>query len=147
MKKSIYSQGLYFSCVKCSACCRHESGIVVLTENDLKLLADFKKMGYNEFTEAYCRWVPYWNGAERLSLKEKPGYDCIFWEDGCSVYPVRPLQCRAFPFWESIVNSSAAWKSIAASCPGMNKGTLVTRDEIESWLGKQAAEKIIVRKL
>ncbi|MGI0406107.1 YkgJ family cysteine cluster protein [Helicobacter himalayensis] len=30
------------------------------------------------------------------------GIECIFFENGkCAIYPVRPKQCRDFPFWES----------------------------------------------
>ncbi len=36
----------------------------------------------------------------RETAREARGADCIFWrgDEGCSVYPHRPLACRAYPF-------------------------------------------------
>jgi Fe-S-cluster containining protein len=118
---------------------------VFLSEKDVLVLAKNLSMSYNNVIETYCRWVPAL-GTERLSLKETPDYDCIFWKNGCSVYESRPLQCRSFPFWRSNLASLDMWKRTAADCPGMGRGTLFTRDEIELCLNKQAAEPIITRK-
>ena len=105
-------------------------------------------MGYNEFIAAYCRWIPAAGGCRQLSLKEKSNYDCIFWikkgrEGGCSVYETRPLQCRAFPFWSTVVSSQSSWKATAADCPGMGRGVLHSRDSIEKWLAQRQKEPII----
>jgi len=153
-RTSFYSQGLRFSCVRCSACCRFESGYVFLSGKDVSRLMTALNMGYREFRETYCRWIPSGNGAYRLSLKEKSNYDCVFWrlgnpesvsakEGGCSVYESRPLQCRAFPFWSSVVCSRDSWKMIAADCPGMDRGNLHSPDLIEKWLALQQNEPII----
>jgi Fe-S-cluster containining protein len=111
-------------------------------------------MEYNDFVNVYCRWAPGFSGEtrgfrrgeqERLSLKEKSNFDCIFWDGACTVYCARPLQCRAFPFWQSILGSKEAWTVAASGCPGMGRGTLHGRDEIESCLAARAAEPIITR--
>ena len=101
-------------------------------------------MEYNDFVEKYCRWVES-VAEERLSLKEKSNFDCIFWDRGCIVYNARPLQCRNFPFWESIVNSSYSWKIAASGCPGIGKGALHNEQEIESALERRKSEPIISR--
>jgi Fe-S-cluster containining protein len=153
-KQPFYSGGLRFSCTRCSSCCRHESGFVFLSKIDLALLAAECRIGYNGFVDTYCRWTPVFGGetyisrdgeTERLSLREKPNFDCIFWDGACTVYRARPLQCRAFPFWRSILSSEDAWNIAAAGCPGMGKGTLHGRDEIESCLAARAAAPIITR--
>jgi Fe-S-cluster containining protein len=141
-----YSKGLKFSCTQCSACCRYESGFVFLSEKDLHVLSKSLKMGYTEFMEAFCRWVPFSAGAERLSLREKSNLDCIFWKDGCSVYEARPLQCRSFPFWPAVLDSKRAWKSTAEVCPGMGQGKLHSAEVIEDWLEQQHRESVIIRK-
>jgi Fe-S-cluster containining protein len=146
LNQPFYVQGLRFSCTRCSTCCRYESGFVFLSKKDVDVLVRALQMGYNDFIETYCRWVPVEGGRYQLSLKEKLDYDCIFWKDGCSLYEARPLQCRAFPFWRSILVSSQAWKTAAASCPGMGKGTLHKRDKIEWYVGQQQIEPIISRK-
>jgi Fe-S-cluster containining protein len=152
-KLSFYDQGLYFSCLRCSACCRYESGYVFLSRADVDLLAGTLKMGYTEFMETCCRWIPSPERTERLSLKEKANYDCIFWVSfagrspgkGCAVYESRPLQCRAFPFWHSALGSKGRWRALALDCPGMNKGTFHPGREIKSWLEKQEDEPVLTR--
>jgi Fe-S-cluster containining protein len=102
-------------------------------------------MDYTGFVETYCRWIPAEAGMERLSLKEKSNFDCIFWKDGCSVYQARPLQCRTFPFWPSILDSPASWKIAKSGCPGMGRGRLFSREEIESNLAARKAEPVVVK--
>ena len=142
-----FAQGLRFSCKRCSACCRFEAGFVFLSKTDAFLLGTALNMDYNGFLENYCRWIPGENGKSRLSLKEKSNFDCIFWaeERGCSVYEARPLQCRTFPFWESVVNSSESWKMTAQDCPGMNQGDFYSEDLIKKSLAMRKADPVISR--
>ena len=73
----------------------------------------------------------------RPSFVERPNGDCIFYradEARCSVYLVRPSQCRLFPFWPEVMRSEAGWASYARSCPGMNDGRLYSAREIEALL-------------
>ncbi|MFP3042988.1 YkgJ family cysteine cluster protein [Treponema primitia] len=141
--RPFYAQGLRFSCARCSECCRIDPGFVFLRKKDTEILVSALKMKYTEFVEFYCRWVPDLDGVEQLSLKEKANFDCIFWKNGCSVYEARPLQCRTFPFWPSILQSTDSWE--AMNCPGMRKGALHSMMEIESILTRQKAEPFIKR--
>jgi len=145
-----YAAGLRFSCARCSSCCRHESGFVFLSENDLSRLAHEFKMEYTAFIQTWCRWVPFdgsGRGAERLSLREKSNFDCIFWNAGCTVYHARPLQCRTFPFWDSIVCSPQAWEEAGRGCPGINSGDTHAREEIEQSLRMMEEELVIERRM
>ena len=82
----------------------------------------------------YCRRVQF-TTAMRVSLREKPNLDCVFWENGgCAVYAARPLQCRSFPFWSACLASPADWKEFEERCPGIGKGRLHSRREIDRWL-------------
>jgi len=150
-----FADGLRFSCKRCSSCCRHESGFVYLSENDLSRLANKFKMEYTSFIQTWCRWVAFDQGVgrhqdagrryERLALKEKSTFDCIFWNNGCTVYDSRPLQCRAFPFWDAVVSSTEAWETTGRGCPGINNGELRTRGEIEQFLRQMGEELVIER--
>ena len=117
-------------------------------------MAKAVNIGYKEFILAFCRWVPVGNGTEQLSLREKSNFDCIFWgggaglksEGGCSIYSERPLQCRAFPFWPSMLNSKESWKSAAKECPGIGQGDLHSFESVNTWLEMRKNEPIITRK-
>jgi Fe-S-cluster containining protein len=102
-----YDNGLRFECQRCSACCRFDPGIVRLKAGDEEALLHYLKVEKPEFEEKYCRPGVAQDGRPELWLKEKAGYDCIFWEagpdgGGCAVYPARPAQCRTWPFWPSL---------------------------------------------
>ena len=58
-------------------------------------------------------------------------------DEGCKVHPVKPVQCRVFPFWPELVESKREWKKTARWCPGMGQGALV---QIES--AKAQAEEM-----
>ena len=135
-----YADGLRFSCTRCSRCCRHTPGFVFLSSRDLRALAAALRLSEGDVTARYCRQVPV-GIATRLSLRERPNLDCIFWEnDGCLVYESRPLQCRSFPFWSSALSSRAEWEEAAASCPGIGTGRLHSREDIEKWVRRRLRE-------
>jgi Fe-S-cluster containining protein len=140
-----YADGLRFSCTRCSSCCRHESGFVYLSENDLSRLANEFGMDYTAFVKTWCRWIPFTRNRERLSLKEKSNFDCIFWNAVCTVYHVRPLQCRTFPFWDYILCSPQAWKNAGKGCPGINRGELYSVEKIERLVSQMEEEPVIER--
>ena len=145
--EAFFSAGLRFSCTRCSNCCRKESGYVYLSENDLSRLADFFAMDYTSFIQTWCRWVSFERGRERLSLKEKANYDCIFWGTECTVYHARPLQCRSFPFWDSVLCSRESWENTGKDCPGIQTGELHEKEKIEKYLQQMDDELVIERKL
>ncbi|MDR1625290.1 MAG: YkgJ family cysteine cluster protein [Spirochaetia bacterium] len=146
MGEPFYAAGLRFACQRCSVCCRFTPGFVFLSERDLDLLCGGLGIGKKAFEQRYCREVPI-NGNIRLSLREKPNLDCIFWEEkGCGVYPSRPLQCRSYPFWQSALMSRQSWDALKSSCPGVGKGELHGREDIELWLRKREEELLINRK-
>jgi Fe-S-cluster containining protein len=142
-----YAEGLRFTCQRCSKCCRFEPGYVFLSEQDLDAFCEGLGLGKSVFIERYCREVPI-SGNRRLSLKEKPNLDCVFWEGGgCAAYSYRPLQCRSYPFWYSALVSRQSWDALKDSCPGIDQGKLHSREDIELWLGKREEELLINRSM
>ena len=147
-----YKDGLNFECQRCSFCCGHSPGFVYLSKRDLDELLKFFNMKTAEFVEKYCRWADYYYGEQVLALLEKKNYDCILWENGCSAYQARPVQCSTYPFWSWMIKDKAMWDECAADCPGMNKGKTWTYEEIlknknaydqNKPLTKQEVEKLI----
>ena len=140
---SFYQNGLHFECARCSACCRFQPGFVFLSKEDISALSGFFGMADDDFISLYCRQVDI-GGSKRLSLIEKSNNDCLFWEpNGCKIYEVRPLQCRAYPFWFSTLSSKAVWNNEAKTCRGINRGRLYDEKEITGFLEQRTREPYI----
>lgn len=92
-------------------------------------MADRLGVSPSEFERLYV-WYKY-DG--RRSLREKDDYDCILLDSStkrCTVYDVRPSQCRTFPFWSDVLASPRSWARYSRNCPGMDDGETHTEDEI-----------------
>jgi Fe-S-cluster containining protein len=111
-----YAAGLEFTCTGCGGCCRGE-GYVWMTPPEIEALAAFLGLSTADFGRRYLRRI-----GRSLSLIEKPNHDCIFWDDGCTVYAARPTQCRTFPFWPENLETPGAWEAVVHHCPGAGTG-------------------------
>ncbi|HSE41403.1 MAG TPA: YkgJ family cysteine cluster protein [Acidobacteriota bacterium] len=127
MSDKWYVNGLKFECTKCGHCCTGAPGYVWVTLPEIYRIAEFLGMDDFEFTKRYVRKVH-----QKFSLIEMPNGDCVFYDQGCKIYPVRPTQCRTFPFWPEIISRPGAWKIAAQECPGMNQGELHSAEEIDT---------------
>jgi uncharacterized protein len=146
--KPWFADGLQFTCSQCGNCCSGPPGYVWITEEEIAKLAQFLKISRKKLLEKYCRKI-----GSQFSLKESRhpqhgGYDCVFVKEIpaersdasqqvtharriCSIYSVRPLQCRTWPFWEGNLASPKAWALAAKKCHGMNRGKTFDRKKIE----------------
>lgn len=129
--EEFYSNGLRFECTRCSGCCGKTPGVVYLSKRDLMELCKFFDMTAQAFVEKYCKWENYYYGQIVLALQSKKNNDCILWDNGCSSYDARPVQCSTYPFWTWMVKDKSMWEECAQDCPGMNKGRLWSKEEIE----------------
>ena len=150
-----YADGLKFTCSQCGNCCTGGPGFVWISEVEIGRLAEYLGLTRREVVEKYCRKVD-----GQYSLKEyrnaRGEYDCVFLKEerverpatgggagadekvvltrrGCTIYSVRPLQCRTWPFWDGNLASRTAWDRAAQRCHGMNHGRRhFTREQIEA---------------
>ena len=107
------------ACEECGGnCCTGESGYIYLNQTEMEAIAAFLKLSLDEFAQQYL----FKNGY-KFSIKEKVivegSYDCIFFDrkiNGCGIYPVRPTQCRTFPFWPYFKTHK---EELGAECPGV----------------------------
>jgi hypothetical protein len=121
-----YQDGLCFACTRCGNCCTGEPGSVRVDEGEAATLARYIGLDLADFHERHARVLP--DGA--ISLREKPNGECVFWSRalGCTVYAVRPRQCRTWPFWRANLASLAHWRTAARGCPGIDQGPLHPAD-------------------
>ena len=120
-------EGLRFECQKgCVKCCAIP-GLIFVKESEIPAIAEFLKLTNEAFNEKYI--LRYFGGNFRLNCPEDE--PCMFLtESGCSIYPVRPVQCRSFPFWPENINNPKNWFGLKKICPGIDMGRLYSIDEI-----------------
>jgi len=125
MQSSIISEDGYSyqfnpsACDTCGgACCTGASGYIWVKYLEIEKIADFLNITIEEFASSYLKKVKH-----RYSLIEKQlddnNFACIFFNNElkeCSIYDVRPRQCRTFPFWETFKNNE---KEVKNECPGI----------------------------
>lgn len=113
-----YKEGLRFACTECGKCCTGAPGYTWVSEEEIKTMASHLGLDIQAFASKYLRKV-----GPRWSLREDShSYDCIFLKDRrCSVYEVRPKQCRTFPWWASNLASKEAWEEAATPCEGIRE--------------------------
>jgi len=112
---------LRFECQRgCTACCE-QKGFVYLTEPDLTRIAGFLGMSAEAFERKYV-----YRTAHLLRLRVPAESRCSFLrEGGCGIHPVKPTQCRIFPFWPELAEDKREWRKTARYCPGIGKGPLI----------------------
>jgi hypothetical protein len=142
-----YAEGLSFTCTQCGNCCTGGPGYVWISKAEVGRLAEFLKVPAKDVLKQYTRRL-----GSRVSLNEHQNhrgeYDCTFLKEiptghddegkvvqtrrVCTIYPVRPLQCRTWPFWDGLLATPGAWEGAIDRCPGMNRGRKFSFEQIET---------------
>lgn len=121
--------GLRFECEGCSECCRThgEYSFVYLATKNVDAISEFLGMKRIDFLNKHCQNDTY--GQVHLNMMTG---DCNFLDkDGrCEIYPVRPKQCDAWPFWTENLNPETWNGPVKDCCPGIGKGRLWSAEEI-----------------
>lgn len=125
-----FDDGLRFECLRCGSCCTGEPGIVYVDDREISAIAEYIEVERDVFVER-CLYLL----KKSHAIRETDDGRCIFYESGCAVYPVRPLQCRTFPFWFQNMRSIDAWEDAALRCPGIGKGPKHSKDAILDSIG------------
>ena len=123
-KNFIQKEGFNFkfnpeACIECPGkCCNGKSGNIFVNSEEIEAISKFLGIEVSKFIEEYLIKVSY-----KFSIKEiktNKNYACIFFDkkkNKCSIYPVRPNQCRTFPFWNYFKDRP---KEVARQCPGIS---------------------------
>ncbi|MCB9650621.1 MAG: YkgJ family cysteine cluster protein [Deltaproteobacteria bacterium] len=132
--------GRRFGCTRCGNCCM-QPGYVYFHPHEVSAIAEYLGISEARFTRAYdLSWMP---GSKLWALEAADGQGCpLLTEDRlCSVQPVKPAQCRTFPFWPELLDDAARWERTKAYCPGLDApdGRLYAEAEIRQ-LRAEASE-------
>ncbi len=106
-----------FQCRLCGECCRGFGGTYV-SKDDIKAIARFIKTDPDTFIKEYCDMA----GSRPVLTLGKDGR-CVFFDQNeqCTIHPVKPYMCRAWPFIRTIIKNPENWNAMASACPGMKK--------------------------
>jgi hypothetical protein len=133
VKRKWYVAGLHFECQRCANCCSGPTeGFIWTTRAEIEFIADFLKEPIGQVRKRYLKRI----GLRNTLIERPQTKDCIFLRkiDGqkkCMIYPVRPSQCRNWPFWSSNLSSQDVWNNTVRKCGGINRGRFYSFDQIE----------------
>ncbi len=130
-----YVDGIRFACTACGKCClNHGDGYeyVFSSKAERAAIASHLGLSRKSFEARYTERV----GVGRSFISR--GDACVFLEDGrCSIYALRPRQCRTFPFWPDVLADRDTWESdVASFCPGVGQGDLFDLNAIRARLAE-----------
>ena len=129
-KSPWYAAGLHFECLQCGRCCSGPAeGYIWVNRPEIKLIAQHLGMSAAEVKKEFLKRV----GLRTTIIENTRTHDCIFLREGrCAIYPVRPSQCRNWPFWPNNLVSPDKWNTAGIKCPGINRGELYTPQQIRA---------------
>lgn len=120
-----FDKGLCFECQRCGACCTGEPGFVLIDKREIMQIAKYRSQEASCFIDTFL--YPFRTG---YSIREHADGRCIFYQEVCTIYPVRPIQCRTFPFWFENLRSLKKWRRVTRECPGIDKGPVYSKEQI-----------------
>jgi hypothetical protein len=171
--KAIFDN-IRFKCQRCGSCCHHKrplefddlipaeqiedfwrsSNLIYLTEKDVHAISNRTGMRPSDFVDTLYDYsecyVKIEDEGRRVILdlpvlKSKEDTTCVFYQEGCSIYSVRPIACRLFPFRveeETLDNGDILLNiSYNPTCPGIGKGKMVDKKKLEGLVAEQFLQR------
>jgi Fe-S-cluster containining protein len=127
---------LRFSCTGCGYCCtgRADTYYIEVSRAEQRRIQGFLGVSWAWLRRRYVRRFD-----QNLdSLRMEHGR-CVFLgpDRRCTIYSVRPAQCRHYPYWPELVGNGSAWRAEAKRCEGIGRGDVVPLAKIKAALKKQ----------
>lgn len=133
-KKPFYHRHkLRFECTGCGICCTGSpQDYVAVDRAEQEQIRNWLGISKKWFRHRYILRVDQ----HTEGLASAKSGSCVFLDQAmrCRIYPVRPRQCRAYPFWPEVLRNRWSWRAEALRCEGIGRGALVPLRRIESAL-------------
>lgn len=108
-------------CNSCNGnCCIGESGYIWINSKEIEELAKFLNLTNEELKTRFLNKIGYKYSIKEVKLTPN-NFACCFFDlekKQCSIYEVRPMQCRTFPFWEYFKTNE---KEVYKECKAIKK--------------------------
>lgn len=127
---------LRFACTGCGACCTggtdHE---VAVDATEQERIRDYLGISTAWWRRRYL--VRDRDGHSGIRLARNGRCPFLGKDNRCRIYPVRPRQCRTYPWWPELIEQPGAWQAEARRCEGINRGGIVPLATIERALAQE----------
>jgi Fe-S-cluster containining protein len=122
-----YPKGVRFECTRCALCCgdteervRH----ILLLESEAETISKIVSKPVEEFARKVAGQGPYACEMKKTRVERA----CVFLVGRtCTVYAVRPLLCRFYPFQLQQAGDGKGVFSYTEECPAIGKGERLKR--------------------
>jgi Fe-S-cluster containining protein len=125
-----YPKNTRFICKKCALCCgdtREKVRSILLLKREAEHIAEETSKNIEDFAEKIEGAQPY----VYLMRKTAEG-KCVFLKDGlCSIYRIRPLICKFYPFQLENAKKGKFKFAYTSECPNIGKGPKLRRKFFE----------------
>lgn len=107
-----------FHCAQCGDCCTGYGGTYI-TPKDIKAIADYINTDEKTFVDDYCQ-----RSGDKPVIKVAENGKCVFFDEKtqCTIHPVKPRMCRAWPFIQNVLKAPGNWEVMSGACPGIKTG-------------------------
>jgi Fe-S-cluster containining protein len=120
-----YPPAVRFHCIKCGMCCgdtKEKNRHILLLRTEAEQIAKATSQPIFKFAVKIKDQTPY-----SYEMKKREDGKCVFLEnDRCTIYSLRPLICRFYPFELKVLHNRKYTFLYTEECPGINKGRLLS---------------------
>lgn len=111
-----------FNCNNCGLCCGDTEDTVrhiLLLKTDAERISNEILLNHQEYAEEISGFEPY-----IYEVKKTEDGKCFFLENNlCSIYEIRPLICKFYPFQLKNIGNDRYSFSYTNKCTGIGKGS------------------------
>ena len=120
-----YPAAVRFRCVKCGICCgdtKEKTRHILLLSPEAEQVSKTTLQPTSRFAVKINSTEPY-----TYEMKKREDGKCVFLENNhCTIYAVRPLICRFYPFELKSLGDKKYQFLFTKECPAIGKGRLLS---------------------
>lgn len=123
-----------FECTACGQCCTGDPATHYVEVSATEQERIYRKLGLSarQFRRQYLETAE--DGSEGVRLVGDGVCPFLLPDKRCSIYRVRPDQCRTYPFWPELVFSETSWAEEKCRCEGIGRGPVIPENDIRERL-------------
>jgi len=125
-----YPKNVRFRCEKCALCCgdtKNRPRTILLLKAEADRISQKTSASLEVFAERVEGFEPY-----AYRMKKTVDGKCVFLKgNSCSIYRIRPLICRFYPFQFKRVKNNRYTFTYTNECSGIGKGPQLKKEFFE----------------